>query len=648
MLSRIGLKYPARLHCQKVASFLSDSDRADAIILARGTQVQNRDNTDTELDFRQESNFLYLTGVQEADFYFLYDIPNSKAYLIAPEENPKLAVWKGPGYTDKELLARYDVDFVVRYPCLLALLRDEIRPRRIHGWNRPEQGLPLNNKALEHELEHYISHRLDRPAEPSAATTVAYKSLTVDDRSHHHHGPYGDHNGHRCGHHKHRHPDHDHDHDHDKTPSHPRDPKAPVPVTLLEALVLARINKTPIEIALSRESTRITSDAHRLVMKSARPGMFEYQLEALFRYECARQGAKNQAYLPIVGTAVNAAYLHYTRNDTQIKDGDLVLIDAACEADCYGSDVTRTFPVNGRFSKEQADIYNLVLEMQTAVINLMEQGVDWREMATLSQKIGVRGLKRLGILKGDDTDLIESGIIKIFYPHGLGHLLGLNVHDDGLGLSIQLPPPSSYAASASTTTTEVSVDGFLGTKNSPITFHRTTADLAPPSTRRSRSSNAGSTSLYATPTTKLEPGMLLTVEPGIYFNPAQIAYALDKPYAAQYLDEPTLKRYMAVGGVRIEDVVLVLPNGQVENITTAPKQLQEVERIVQEGQQEYQRSQQMDNDVGYSASEKTKVGSEKTGSPVVIERASVQEAPCGIKKRVGVFKKLLRAIRNMF
>ncbi|KAG0272856.1 hypothetical protein BGZ95_011351 [Linnemannia exigua] len=618
MLSRIGLKYPARLHCQKVASFLSDSDRADAIILARGTQVRNRDNTDTEVDFRQESNFLYLTGVQEADFYFLYDIPNSKAYLIAPEENPTLAVWKGPGYTDKELLARYDIDFVVRYPCLLALLRDEIQPRRIHGWNRPEQGLPLKNKTLEHELEHYISHRLVHPAEPSATTTVSYQSLTADDRSHHHHGPYGDHNGHRCGHHKH-------------------------------PLVLARINKTPIEIALSRESTRITSDAHRLVMKSARPGMFEYQLEALFRYECARQGAKNQAYLPIVGTAVNAAYLHYTRNDTQIKDGDLVLIDAACEADCYGSDVTRTFPVNGRFSKEQADIYSLVLEMQTAVINSMEQGVDWREMAILSQKIGVRGLKRLGILKGDDTDLIESGIIRTFYPHGLGHLLGLNVHDDGLGLSIQLPPPSSYATSASASATEVSVDGFLGTKESPIAFHRTAGELAPPSTRRSRSSNAGSTSLYATPSTKLEPGMLLTVEPGIYFNPAQIAYALEKPYAAQYLDEPTLKRYMAVGGVRIEDVVLMLPNGQVENITTAPKELREVERFVQEGQQEYQRSQQMDNDGGYSVTEKkAKVVNEKTCSPIVIERVSEQEVPRGIKKRVGVFKKLLRAIRNMF
>ncbi|KAF9139269.1 hypothetical protein BGX30_008186 [Mortierella sp. GBA39] len=649
MLSRIGLKYPARLHCEKVASFLSDADRHEAIILARGTQTQNRDNTDTELDFRQESNFLYLTGVQEADFYFLYDIPNTKAYLIAPEENPTLAVWKGPGYTDEQLLARYDVDVVVRYPGLLELLRDEIRPRKIHGWNRPEQGLPLGNKALEHELEHYISHRLIRPAEPTAtaATTSTYKSSTVDDRTHHHHGPYGDHNGHRCGHHKHHHHDHDHDHEHDD-PRPPRDPKAPVRVTILEALVLARINKTPIEIALSRESTRITSDAHRLVMKSARPGMFEYQLEALFRYECARQGAKNQAYLPIVGTAVNAAYLHYTRNDTQIKDGDLVLIDAACEADCYGSDVTRTFPVNGRFSKEQAEIYNLVLEMQTSVINRMEQGVDWREMATLSQRIGVRGLKRLGILKGDDTDLIESGIIRIFYPHGLGHLLGLNVHDDGLGLSIQLPPPTSAAASKS----EVAVEGFLGTKESPITFHRTNiGELAPPSTRRSRASKAGSTSLYVTPSTKLEPGMLLTVEPGIYFNPAQLERALSVPYAAQYLDEPTLKRYMAVGGVRIEDVVLVLPNGQVENITTAPKVLSEVERIVQEGQEEYQLSQRTGDvaqpESGYSVSEK-KVSEKAT--PAVADRSSssAEEIPRGIKKRVGVFKKILRAIRNMF
>jgi Xaa-Pro dipeptidase len=278
----------------------------------------------------------------------------------------------------------------------------------------------------------------------------------------------------------------------------------------------------------------------------------------------------------------------------------------------------------------------------------MEQGVDWREMATLSQRIGVRGLKRLGILKGDETDLIESGIIRTFYPHGLGHLLGLNVHDDGLGLSIQLPPPASAAANK----TEVVVDGFFGTKESPITFHRTNiGELAPPSTRRSRSPKTGSTSLYATPTTRLEPGMLLTVEPGIYFNPAQIERALAVPYAAQYLDEPTLKRYMSVGGVRIEDVVLILPNGQVENITTAPKILSEVERIVQEGKQEYQRSQHMADipESGYPALEKkTEKVSEKV-TPAISDRSpSSEEIPRGIKKRVGVFKKILRAIRNMF
>lgn len=279
----------------------------------------------------------------------------------------------------------------------------------------------------------------------------------------------------------------------------------------------------------------------------------------------------------------------------------------------------------------------------------MGQGVDWREMATLSQRIGVRGLKRLGILKGDDTDLMESGIIRTFYPHGLGHLLGLNVHDDGLGLSIQLPPPASVAANQ----TEVAVDGFLGTKESPITFHHTNiGELAPPSTRRSRTSKTGSTSLYATPTTKLEPGMLLTVEPGIYFNPAQVERALAKPYEAQYLDEPTLKKYMSVGGVRIEDVVLVLPNGQVENITTAPKILSEVERIVQEGQQEYQRSQRMGDmpeSRGSVLDKKAEKVTEKVSS-VVSDRSSSssEEIPRGIKKRVGVFKKILRAIRNMF
>ncbi|KAF9956159.1 hypothetical protein BGZ72_002985 [Mortierella alpina] len=627
MLARTGLKYPSKLHCEKVASFLPHSARHEAIILAKGTQVQNRDNTDVELEFRQESNFYYLTGVLEADFYFIYDLSRGHSFLIAPDLDPVKAVWKGPGLSDKQLLEKYNVDHVVRYSKLLDLLKHQLKPKHIHGWNSPEDVSPLADKDLEHELEQYISHRLVHPKKDELQEPKPRPARPHD------HGPYGDHHGHRCfpgfpgfpGHHDHKHR-HDPDHDH---PGHGKPKKEPVDTTLLEAMIFARINKSPIEIALSRESTRISSDAHRLIMKTARAGMYEYQLEALFRYECARQGGKTQAYLPIVGTGVNGAYLHYTRNDTRLKDGQLLLIDAACEADCYGSDITRTIPVNGQFTADQLEIYNLVLEMQTSVIRSMAKGVDWTQMNILSQKIGIRGLKRLGILKGEEVDLFESGVIKIFYPHGLGHLLGLNVHDDGLGLGIQIPSKPKALASQ------------IQSKTGPVQFHSADADnrlsgatLPPPSSRRNK---ALGSSLYATPATVLEPGMLLTVEPGIYFNPAQIEFALDTFYLAPYLDEPTIRRFMTVGGVRLEDVVLILPDGSVDNITTAPKDPREVEYIMQEGQREYQQS--LKQDLGATISEKPTKHKEEPLAP---------EPPRGIKKRVGVFKKLMRAIRNMF
>ncbi|KAI1314891.1 hypothetical protein EDD11_001614 [Mortierella claussenii] len=615
MLSRTGLKYPSKLHSEKVASFLSEKARHHAIILAKGAEVKDRDNTDTELEFRQESNFLYLTGVQEADFYYIYDLVHRQSFLIAPDLDPIKSIWKGPDLTDRELLKKYNVDRVVRYSGLLDLLKDELKPKQIHGWGQPEKGHPLVDKALEHELEHYISHRLVRPKTDNSFTSSWAQDCGMNHpRRPHDHGPYGDHHGHRCRHHR----------DHKYEPSEPKE------VTLFEALILARVNKTPIEIALSRESTRITSDAHRLVMKSVRAGMFEYQLEALFRYECARQGAKSQAYLPIVGAGVNAAYLHYTRNDTQIKDGQLILVDAACEADCYGSDITRTFPVNGRFSREQADIYRLVLEMQNTVISSMSKGVKWSDMNMLAQKIGVRGLKRIGILKGEEEDLFQSSVIKVFFPHGLGHLLGLNVHDDGLGLVVQRPP------------TQVTEELLQMSKTLPIDLHslldhKDHGDLPPPSSRRSK---AVGSSLFATPSTDLEPGMLLTVEPGIYFNPARVEYALQIPSIAQYLDKTVLARYMSVGGVRIEDVVLISKDGTVDNITTAPKSLHEIEQIVQEGQREFRQSQERGQ--GRAVSDK-KPSKEKSGAD-----KNTSEQPRGIRKRVGVFKKLLYAIRNMF
>ncbi|KAG0239207.1 peptidase M24, structural domain-containing protein [Mortierella sp. GBAus27b] len=649
MLGRAGLKYPSSLHCEKVASHLSTKARHDAIILAKGTETKKRDNTDNEVDFRQESNFFYLTGVLDPGFYFIYDLSRKCSYLIAPDPDPMKSIWKGPEPTDKDLLKKYDVNRVVRYSGFLRLLKKELQPKQIHGLNSPENGLSLGDKSLEQELQRYISERLvhpkpslqldeeaDEESDEETDDEVSEELLAAKKkRQHrpHNHGPYGDHHGHRCGHHHHHHRHHRRHHHHHRDhcdPRKPREPKEPKEVTLFEALILARVHKTPIEIALSREATRITSDAHRAIMKYARPGLFEYQLEALFRYECARQGARTQAYLPIIGAGENAAYLHYTRNDATIKSGQLILVDAACEADCYGADVTRTFPVDGRFTPEQADIYNLVLEMQNTVLGRMTKGVEWSDMLALAQKVGVLGLKRIGILKGEDDALIKSNIIKIFFPHGLGHLLGLNTHDDGLGLNVQVPPKD--------------IAQSLNNDEWPVRFHPINADasmttefvdLPPPSARRNKSMGS---SIYAEPSTRLEPGMLVTVEPGIYFNTSQIQAASAIPSLAKFIVDDKLRRYMSVGGVRIEDVVLVQPNGCVENLTTVPKNLAEIERLVSEGLREYKELQQQgQTDLGQTKESKEQNASANTAQDVR-----------GVKKRVGVFKKLLHAIRSFF
>lgn len=263
----------------------------------------------------------------------------------------------------------------------------------------------------------------------------------------------------------------------------------------------------------------------------------------------------------------------------------------------------------------------------------MTQGIEWKDMLVLAQKIGIRGLKKAGILVGDDTDLFESNIIRVFFPHGLGHLLGLNVHDDGLGLVVQIPPKFMAESAAAASSSSVEFHSL----QSQTTAAGEQPLLPPPSSRRHQ---AVGVSTFATPTTRLEPGMVLTVEPGIYFNPEQIEYALQTPYKAQYLDEPTLKRYMSVGGVRIEDVVLMTPDGTVDNITTAPKDLKEVEQLVQLGQREYKEMCERD------LSPETGKGGAKVMAPEVEEeeRAPVERK----KKRVGVFKKLIRAIRNLF
>ncbi len=264
-----------------------------------------------------------------------------------------------------------------------------------------------------------------------------------------------------------------------------------------------RLIKTPAEITLMRKAADITANAHIRAMQFCKPGINEYQLEAEFVYECQRNGGRFQAYTPIVGSGENTCILHYTQNDQVINNGELVLIDAGCEYQNYASDVTRTFPANGKFSPEQSAVYDIVLEAQMAAIKAVKPGASSATYHEIALKILVQGLKDLKILKGDISSLIETRAYAPFYMHKAGHWLGLDVHDVG----------------------RYKVNGKWRV---------------------------------------LEPGMTLTVEPGLYLS-ADI--------------KGLAKRWHNIG-VRIEDDILVTKNGPEVLTHKAPKKMAEIESLM--------------------------------------------------------------------
>ncbi len=264
-----------------------------------------------------------------------------------------------------------------------------------------------------------------------------------------------------------------------------------------------RLIKTEEEIELMQRAADIAAEAHIEAMKAARPGMKEYEIEALLEYYFRRHGAYAPAYTSIVGSGANATVLHYVTNDGTLHDGDLLLIDAGAEYRGYASDITRTFPVNGRFTEAQRDIYDLVLEAQVACVEMVRPGVTNDEIKKRSIEMLTEGMVRLGLLQGEPEKLIEEEKYKQFYMHGLGHYLGMDVHDVG-----------RY-------------------------YHKDEAR-------------------------KLEPGMVMTVEPGLYI-------------AADTKDIP--EKYLGIG-VRIEDDVLVTDNGPRVLSSKAPKQVEEIEALI--------------------------------------------------------------------
>ena len=266
-----------------------------------------------------------------------------------------------------------------------------------------------------------------------------------------------------------------------------------------------RLRKSELELAIMRRAAQISADGHRLLMQTCRPGLGEQQLERVFIDACARHGGRFQAYTPIVGGGANACILHYVENSATLRDGDLVLIDAGCELDGYASDITRTFPVNGRFSPAQRDLYALVLDAQRAAIDAVEPGRRWSAPHKAAVEVLTTGLVKLGILEGtldDVPKLIKKEKYKPFYMHRTGHWLGMDVHDVG--------------------------------------------DYKQKGKWR-----------------RLEPGMVLTVEPGLYIAP----------------DAKAPKKYRGIG-IRIEDDVLVTEHGHEVLSADAPKQIDEIEALM--------------------------------------------------------------------
>jgi Xaa-Pro dipeptidase len=294
---------------------------------------------------------------------------------------------------------------------------------------------------------------------------------------------------------------------------------------LRDALDDLRACKTLEELALMKRANDVSGSAHRAVMAAARPEMKEYHLQSVFEAECLRASLKHLAYPSIVATGANAAVLHYRHNDAVLKDGDLLLIDAGAEDKGYAADITRTFPVNGRFTSRQRDVYEIVLAAQKSCIERARAGVVSADLHVHSMRVIADGLKSLGLLKGDTDGLVEGGAVRLFYPHGLTHMLGLDVHDVTGGKRRILPNPTKV----------------------PVRF-----------------------------VARLEPGFVITMEPGIYFIAALLEDRdLRRKHKAS-VDFAKAETFLDFGGIRIEDDIVITDDAPL-NLTTVPKEIADVE-----------------------------------------------------------------------
>jgi Xaa-Pro aminopeptidase len=415
-----------------------------SVAIIPGAHDTRRSN-DTHYRFRQDSDFFYLTGFEEPDALAVVRLDGDKKYtLFVRPRDPEREIWDGRRAGVEGAKSEFGA----------------------------EDSFPIE------EFESKLTDFLD-------GTEVLYYRLGVDQ-------------------------------DLDNTiikeiarmRSLNRKPVNP-PQTIIDPATIIhemRVLKSAEELEIMQEAADIAAEAHCEAMKAVRPGMQEYEVEALIEQVFRRHGAAGPAYTSIIGGGPNATVLHYINNDGQLRDGELLLVDAGAEYKGYASDITRTFPINGRYTKPQREIYDLVLKAQMSCVEMVRPGVTHDQLKQHSIEVLTDGMVELGLLEGKTEDLIKEKKYEKFYMHGLGHMIGIDVHDVG-----------RY---------------YFG--------------------QESRA---------------LEPGVVMTVEPGIYIAP-------------DTKDIP--EKYLGIG-VRIEDDVLCTSNGPKVLTTKVPKLADEIEELMSRG-----------------------------------------------------------------
>lgn len=410
-----------------------------AVVIA-GASMQYR-NADSSYAFRQDSNFWYLSGFNEAEstlVLLINEKNNVQSIAFVPEKDELKEIWDGYRAGPEGAMKDYGFDLAFNNTEI-----DQRLPDLLAGHN--QVFYPVGkSQTLDADIIEWIKSAKSKDRH-SSAIDIADASSKVGNQ---------------------------------------------------------RLIKDEDEIKIMKKACQISAEAHVEAMKFVKPGMTEQEMEAFYQYEFSKRGGRFSAYTPIVAGGENACVLHYVENSKQLKDGELLLVDAGCEFELYASDITRTYPINGKFTAPQLAIYEVVLEAQLKSIEAISTNNNVMDAQIISEKVITQGLIDLGILQGSMEELHAAGAFKDFYMHKIGHWLGIDVHDAG----------------------DYMEDGDY---------------------------------------MKFKPGMVTTVEPGIYISSAS----------------DVEDKWKGIG-IRIEDDILVTAEGN-ENLTAfVPSDPKEIEALM--------------------------------------------------------------------